>query len=47
MYWMGRMDQSNTEGFIRGLVFDLYTVERFDIRIIVRRLTALYSYTHI
>jgi hypothetical protein len=36
MYWMGRMDQSNTEGFIGGLVFDLYTVETgFDIHIIV------------
>ena len=44
MCWMGRMDQSNTEGFIGGLVFDLYTVEtRFDIHIIVRRFTALYS----
>ena len=48
MCWMGRMDQSNTEGFIGGLVFDLYTVEtRFDIHIIVRRFTALYSYSHV
>lgn len=43
---MGRIGRINSEGFIGGLGFHSYTVEtRFDIHIIVRRFTTLYSYT--